>query len=253
MTGGTDVSWSPPIDYFANVFLPQLFPFVEKAELQLLRRGYYPAGGGKVELHIAPKFNLSQCKTFQGFHHFLVEQPLAFHSLEQHHLMCIKGISHASADLEKAQVAERQATGAKQALAGVSCPMQIRTEYSPTISTGSGITLWAVYSKKPHDINVQHPIILGGDSLGEKGKRSEAVGKEAAEKLLQGMRSNAPIDENLGDNLIPFLGLFGGSIKVSKITSHTLTNIDVCEKFLNVKFSIGRGESIISVASAQEQ
>jgi len=249
MIGGTDVSWSPSVDYFAQVFLPHLLPFSEKIELKLLRRGYYPAGGGNVDLHITPKFKLSQFKAFPGFHNHLMDQAPKFHSLEQAHLIYIKGVSHASADLEQAQVAERQATGARQSLAHVSCPIHIRTEYSSAISTGSGITVWAVFSKNPDDINVQDPIILGGDALGEKGKRSEAVGKEAAEDLVQGMLSQAPIDEHLGDNLIPFLGLFGGSIKVSKLTSHTLTNIDICEKFLDVKFSIDSRESIISVAS----
>lgn len=248
MVGGTDVSWSPSIDYFSQVFLPHLLPFAEGIELKLLRRGYYPAGGGNAELHIAPKYKGNQFKSFPEFHSFLKEKAPKFHSLDQHNLIYIKGVSHASADLEKAHVAERQANGAKQSLAHVSCPIHIRTEYSPAISTGSGITVWAVFSKNPGDINIQDPIILGGDALGEKGKRSESVGKEAAEALLQGMLSKAPIDEHLGDNLTPFLGLFGGSIKVSRLTSHTLTNIEVCEKFLNVKFSVDQDKSIIEVA-----
>jgi len=54
-----------------------------------------------------------------------------------------------------------------------------------------------------------------------------------------------PVDEHLADNLIPYLAIFGGQIKVSKITDHTLTNIFTCEKFFDIKFKID--QNIISV------
>ncbi|MBN1156432.1 RNA 3'-terminal phosphate cyclase [Candidatus Woesearchaeota archaeon] len=53
ITGGTDVKWSMPWDYFTNVFLPVLKPYAT-IEARLIKRGYYPKGGGKVELMIKP-------------------------------------------------------------------------------------------------------------------------------------------------------------------------------------------------------
>jgi len=52
--GGTDVSWSPPFDEIQEVFMPLLTHFGIKARLELLRRGLYPAGQGKVKLTVAP-------------------------------------------------------------------------------------------------------------------------------------------------------------------------------------------------------
>lgn len=42
ITGGTDVPWSPPIDYVRFVMLPMLSLFGVKAEVKLVRRGHYP-------------------------------------------------------------------------------------------------------------------------------------------------------------------------------------------------------------------
>ncbi|MEM4247368.1 MAG: RNA 3'-terminal phosphate cyclase, partial [Candidatus Woesearchaeota archaeon] len=92
--------------------------------------------------------------------------------------------------------------------------------------------------KKKDDIDIKEPIILGADALGEKGLPAEQVGKAAAQKLIDAIESKAPVDSHLADNLIPWMALFPPSkIKVQTITPHTLTNINVVEKFLPVKFS----------------
>ncbi|MCX8146842.1 MAG: RNA 3'-terminal phosphate cyclase [Candidatus Woesearchaeota archaeon] len=238
--GGTDVAWSMPVDYFKEVFLPQLKRYAD-IEFRLERRGYYPKGNGSVDIKIKPKFIFDNRKNAPQIE-----------LIEQGHLMQIKGVSHASIDLEKSNVAERQAKSARSALlsssliAKADCPINIRSEYCNTLSTGSGITLWAIFSKKKDDIDFINPVIIGADSLGEKGKLAEVVGKEAAERLLNEISYNAPVDEHLADNLIPLLGLFGGKIKVAKISNHALTNIYVVEKFLDVKFEIDRENRIIS-------
>ena len=49
ITGGTDVRWSPSIDYLRFVTLFALRMMGYECELRLIRRGYYPRGGGCVE------------------------------------------------------------------------------------------------------------------------------------------------------------------------------------------------------------
>ncbi|MEM4240062.1 MAG: RNA 3'-terminal phosphate cyclase [Candidatus Woesearchaeota archaeon] len=219
--GGTDVAWSMPADYFREVLVPQLCRWAE-IDVRAEKRGYYPKGSGKIVVRIRPK-----------------EEKKGIELLEQHNLIHIKGISHASKDLEGARVAERQSHSAQQALINFKCPVTIRTEYSDALSTGSGITLWAVFSRKEDDIDIANPIIIGADELGEKGTPAEEVGKKAAQKLINAIRSNAPVDAHLADNLIPFMALFApSSIKVQAVTKHTETNIYVVEKFLPVKISV---------------
>jgi len=200
--GGTDTKWSMPIDYLFNVVLPHF----SMAEIKIkdIRRGFYPKGGGYVDLIIKPNETTPEPIN-------LVEKP----SIDK-----VKGISAASSDLRSAEVAERQAKAAKKKLRSLDIPIKIAVEYKETASPGTVITLWAGS--------------MGSDALGEPRKRAEAVGAEAAAELLLLLCSDAVVDNHLADNLIPLMAMFGGKIKVHEITNHIRTNIAVCEKF-NIK------------------
>src|SRR5271157_4709150 len=54
LTGGTDVRWSPTIDYLRLIHLPLLQSMGYRAIIQLQRRGHYPKGGGHVTITINP-------------------------------------------------------------------------------------------------------------------------------------------------------------------------------------------------------
>jgi RNA 3'-terminal phosphate cyclase (ATP) len=228
ITGGTDTKWAMPFDYFNNVYLPHLKKYAD-IEARLEKRGYYPKGAGKVDIKIKP--NLDDQK---------------INLIEQGKLIQIKGISHASLDLQKANVAERQAKAAKLSLQSLECLVNIQTQYQNTLSVGSGIVLWAIFSKDPDEINFINPIIIGADSLGKKGKKSEQIGKEASDNLIKEINSKAPVDKYLADNLIPLISLKGGKMVVSEITKHSLANIYVCEKFLGKVIEV-EGKTIKSI------
>lgn len=238
IVGGTNGKWSAPIDYFKEILLPQLRKYAD-IECKLLKRGYYPKGNGKVEIKVNPIYKISDFKDFNEFHNNLKENTPKINLTEQGNLIQIKGISHASLDLQKAQVAERQAKTAELFLNKYKCPTKIDINYNNTLSTGSGITLWAIFSTKKDEIDIKNPIRLGADALGERGKKAEIVGKEAAQMLVTEIESNAPVDMHLADQLVPIMALISNSsIKTSKITNHTKTNIYTTEKFLGKIFSI---------------
>ncbi|MBI2134902.1 RNA 3'-terminal phosphate cyclase [Candidatus Woesearchaeota archaeon] len=244
--GGTDGKWAAPIDYFQEVFLPQVRKYAD-IDCRLIRRGYYPKGNGRVELKIRPKYRISDFNSFQEFRNYLKENAPKINLVEQGHLIQIKGISHSSADLQNANVAERQAKAAETALKKFNCPVNIRIEYNETLSTGSGITLWAIFSKNKDEIDMQNPIRLGGDAFGERGKKAEIVGSEAANSLINEMESKAPVDGHLADQILKFMALAGNSsIRTSSITDHAKTNIYTIEKFLGKTFEINEKENIIS-------
>ena len=244
-TGGTDTKWSQPFDYFSNVLLPQLQRFA-KIEAKLLKRGYYPKGNGKVEIKINPKFKLNDFSSFDEFQQHLKQNIHPYNLLEQHHLIQIKGVSHASRNLESARVAERQAHSA-QAILGkkYNAPIKISSEYQDTLSIGSGITLWAIFSKNKDDIDENNPIRLGADALGEQGKKAEIVGEEAAKNLVKEIESKAPVDMHLADQILPFMALAGGSIRTSEITNHCRTNIYAIQQFLGKVFKVDEENKII--------
>src|SRR3990170_4083771 len=73
--GGTDVQWSPPIDYLRFVTLRALSVMGYDCEIRLIRRGYYPVGGGHVEAIIKPSilkkinFEKNVCEVVEGISH----------------------------------------------------------------------------------------------------------------------------------------------------------------------------------------
>lgn len=225
--GGTDVRWSMPFDYLTRVVLPLLETFAV-FKVEMTGRGYFPKGGGKVDITVKPKIHREQFNSLQEFFSHLQKTIKSFDILERGTLWQIRGISHGAKELARNSVAERQAKAAKQELNKLGVKVDIACEYCEAKSIGSGITLWADFDKAR----------LGADALGEKGKRAEVVGREAALDLITEIESAAPVDRHLCDNLIPFLGLAGGSIKTSHVSDHTLTNIHVTEQFLPVTFSV---------------
>jgi RNA 3'-terminal phosphate cyclase (GTP) len=236
LIGGTDTSWSMPIDYLTNVLIPQ-YRRVAGINVKLLKRGYYPKGGGHAEISIKPEIKRNEFETFEAFNKTLAQK--SFSITKQGELVSIKGVSHASKSLQNAQVAERQASAARQELSRLKTPIEITTEYSEATSTGSGITLWAIFAPNNEDLDTENPIRIGADALGEKGKPAEQVGKEAANQLLAEIESKAPTDSHLADNLIPLMALCKPStIKTSRITPHSRTNIQVVEAFLGKTFKI---------------
>jgi len=246
LKGGTDVKWSMPFDYFKEILLPQLRKYAD-IDVSLLKRGYYPKGGGRVDITIKPKYNINEHENFDDFWKMLKEESKKIELMEQAHLIQIKGISHAAKELEKAEVAARQAKAAKLFLNKMNCPVNIDVEYSDSLCAGSGITLYAIFSKDKEDIDFLNPIRIGADSLGERGKRAEVVGKQAAERLINEINYKAAVDEYLGDNLIPWFALFSGQMKVAKISNHLTTNIYVVEAFLGKMFDVDEKEKVVSV------
>lgn len=241
--GGTDTLWSMPIDYFREILLFHLKRFAD-LDFELLKRGFFPAGGGEIELNIKQKHKLSDFShNFDNFWNELKGSNNRIELTEQGKLLSIRGISTAHKELAKAEVAERQARAAKLALNQIGISTDIKTEYIDTLSIGSSIVLWANHSTKE---NLDLTAKLGADALGEKGKKAEDVGREAAENLIKELKSDAPIDHHLADNLIPWLGLFGGKIKVSEITEHTKTNIHIVEQFLGKIFDVDEKNKTIS-------
>ncbi|MAG08131.1 RNA 3'-phosphate cyclase [Candidatus Woesearchaeota archaeon] len=243
ITGGTSGKWAAPFDYFNNVFVPIIKGFCEKIDVKLIRRGYYPKGQGKIELKIKPEYKLSDFSDFNELYsHLKQKDPLNINLIEQGELVKIEGISHASLSLEMADVAERQARTAKLELTKLGCPVNIQAEYCDTASIGSGITLWAAFSKDYEQAR------LGADALGEPGKKAEVVGEEAAKKLIKEIESKAPVDKHLADQILLFMAFTKNSkIKVSELTNHCRTNIYVIEEFLGKVFKVDEEEKIISL------
>jgi RNA 3'-terminal phosphate cyclase len=110
-----------------------------------------------------------------------------------------------------------------------------------SLSPGSSIL---VFSTSRNDNNDWY---IGGDSIGEKGKRAETVGVEASNRFLENYLKNVPIDYFLADiSIVPFSLMKGRSrFRVAKITEHLKTNLyiasriaDGCKYYIEDVFSL---------------
>ena len=220
--GATDTFFSPTIDHFRYVFLKIIEKMGGKVEISILKRGYYPEGGAKVEVTIYP----SKLKNLN--------------LTERGKLQKILVISGSSEFLKDKKVAERQLAGVREILGKLRLPIEEKVEYYPTQCPGSQICLAAEFEN----------TIIGTDNLGKLGKRAEDVGKEAALELLREQKSEACLDKHLADQILPYLALSWpkgkSQITVSEITDHCKTNIWVIEKFIEGKFEIKAGPYLIT-------
>ncbi len=210
--GATCGKWAMPIDHFKFVLSPLLKRLGYETGVVVKKEGFYPKGGALVEV-------------FSG----KVKQILPIDVMEKGKIISINGKSIASEQLRNARVAERQANSAKKLLFDhFKTDANIKVEYVNTLNAGSGIQLW---------IETENSVI-GGNSLGEVGKKAEIVGEEAANNLVEDFEHGC-VDRFTSDQLLPYMALAGsGRFLASKITDHVRTNALVIEQFLDVKFNL---------------
>jgi len=231
--GGTDVKQSPSFDYFRYVLLPYYKIFAD-ISVNLIKRGFYPKGGGLVELEINPRFPLNQYKSVEDFLNDISSVGSLDLGLEEINEITIYSV--ASKDLRERKVCERMIHGALTVLSKFpEIKIRKRIEYVDTLSSGAVITIVA---------NKEHPF--GSDFLGERKLRAEIVGKNAAEKFVEVIKKKASVDEHLADNLVPLISLIKGSFITPSITGHLETNIWVVKNFLNLDIKIEKvGDSYL--------
>lgn len=228
--GGTDVPWSPPIDYLGQVVLPSLRPFGADATIHLGKRGHYPKGGGQATLKVRNVGGLKALK-----------------AVERGQVETIRGISHCTNLPE--HVARRQADSAMKRLRHEGFEnARISEEVSQAADRGlgSGVVLWA---------ETGGPLRIGSDSLGARGKRAEEVGRDAAEGLLAELRTGMAMDRHMGDMAVIYMAVAHGTseIGVSSLTRHTETMMWLSAAFLRVEWQVTRGQggtAVLKVAGA---
>ena len=239
--GGTCGKWQAPVDYCQNVFLPQLQRFVDKIEMKIIKRGYYPAGGGEVQLKITPRHHLKHIHEFASFFEELQLKTAKVLLLSSGTLQQVKGVVNVSLELQEQFFGDRIKKSVEAYLASLQVPISIRVEYTRTKSIGGGVTIWGAYGKD--DVDYDNPVIVGSDALIESDDSPEAIGKEVADKLKKILKERVPVDYYLADQLIAFMGLLpGSSIHSNLITDHTTSNMYVVEKFLPVGFTVEGGK-----------
>lgn len=217
-TGGTDVKWSPPVDYFRYVKLPTVRAHGLVAACEVGRRGFYPNGGGRLTLHLAPS---------------------ELDPIDRGERGPIEGVrlySTESASLADRDVATRQIEGALERLGSLD-------EFGDGHSAGGDDRAPAVAERHETTaashcpgtafvIRVDHGAgIAGFATLGERGTPAERVGEAAADAANRWLDGTAAVDRHMADQLLILLALAGGRLRIPTVTDHVTASCDLLRAF----------------------
>jgi RNA 3'-phosphate cyclase len=221
ITGGTDVPFSPSLAWWQHVYLPTIAPLADSVAVDVVRRGFYPAGGGRVDIDVVSSWSEEPDLDAVRGH---VADRLGSPRTVQAAATTIAGLSVAHTSLARASVAERQKKAARAPFVERGLPTpRIKTDYVEADGPGTSMAVWIVAGDGSR---------LGGDAIGAPGRRAEDVGEAAAATLLEDWSAGATVDRHLADHWAPWVALGAGAVRVPRPTLHLRTNMEVCNAML---------------------
>jgi len=203
--GGTDVLWSPSMDYTRYVLKEAYSRIGINFSIKLTKRGYYPKGGGEIKLEVYPSkiksINFSQRKT--------------------NDLKLICTFSKISRELivEKLKII-------KEKFSKTNFNVEVEIKEEKAIDSGASLLLYSI----------DESSIIGMDKLFNKKTQSFDL------DIDKFINNSIGMDENLADMLVvpASLGVKKTVFQVKEITKHLETNLFVTSKITGCKYGIGK-------------
>lgn len=219
--GGTHNPHAPPFEFLEGAFLPLVRHMGADVDLQLVRPGFYPAGGGEIRVRITP-----------------VKRLRALH-IEERGEIVNRSVRAVVANLAYT-IAQREAHAAAEEL-GWSEECQQAHTLTGSAGPGNAVSI-TVASQNVTDVFT---------SFGARGVRAEEVAHSAAKQAKRYINSTAAVGEHLADQLLLPLALGeGGSFTTTPLSAHSTTNLDVIRRFVDVRMEVtevSRGVVLVRV------
>ncbi|MGH9843868.1 MAG: RNA 3'-terminal phosphate cyclase [Blastocatellia bacterium] len=208
LEGGTHNPFAPPFDFLAKAFLPALTRMGAFVEARLVRHGFYPAGGGRIEVTVNPTTKLDRIE------------------LDERGKIRNRRARAVVANLPR-KIAERELAIIQKKLSwppkyhGIE---EVRESQSP----GNYISIEI-------ESDAVTEVFTG---FGERGVASEEVADKAVQQARRYLASEAVVGEYLADQLlVPMAIAGGGRFTALPPSRHTTTNIEVIKKFLDLEIT----------------
>ena len=206
--GGTHNVHAPPFEFLQKTFLPLVNRTGPRVSLELERYGFYPPGGGRINVLIEP--------TGERVRLDIPERGEIHHRRAR--AMVVKLPPH---------IAERELAVIAEQLGWSEDELELETSNN-AFSPGNIVTI---------EIGSEHvtEVFTG---IGERGVPAEVVAGRAATEAGDYLSIEAPVGEHLADQLLIPLALAGGGSYITGTPSlHTRTNIEIIKKFLDVRIA----------------
>lgn len=204
LSGGTHNSAAPPFEFFARTLLPLLARCGARVAARLLRHGFYPAGGGRLEVEVEP-----------------IEagavRPLALHVRGA---LTARSARVATANLPWSIArTELAVVRAELGFGEAECGEERVVAHGP----GNVLLLEFVHGE-------QREVLAG---FGERGKPAAQVAAEAVAAARRWLARAEPVGEHLADQLlVPLALLGGGCFRTGPLSLHATTALEVVNRFL---------------------
>jgi RNA 3'-terminal phosphate cyclase (ATP) len=214
LRGGTHAPFSPPFPYLRHVYLPTLWKMGLRADAELNRYGWYPAGGGQMTVKVKSRGTRSIA-------------PITL--IERGKLRKVWGI--AAVSNLPSHIAQRMTNRAVNVLTNNGLAAHIEAAHVEATGPGVGIFIFAEY---------EHSV-AGFTAYGRQGLPSEQVADIACDDLLAYHHHNeAAIDSHLADQLVLPAVLADGLSRwtTCRVTQHLLTNVWVVNQFLDLHITV---------------
>ncbi len=208
LEGGTHNPYAPPYDFLDRVFLPWLRKMGPTVSCKLERPGYYPAGGGRFTVNIEPARRLA---------HLDISERGELRKRRAQAIVCQLSENIAKRELQMVQKMINWDTTTMETLVSKE-------------SQGPGNVLIVEMEFE----NVTEMFT----GFGERGVSAEEVARNACQEAREYLSSGAPVGRHLADQLLLPLAMAGkGSFITMPPSRHTITNIEVIRKFLEIDIS----------------
>ncbi len=205
ISGGTHNGMAPPAHFLQRAYCRMLKAMGVTVDIELVRAGFYPAGGGVMIATVAPCARLQQ--------------------------------------LSLMEPGARLAGFAEAIIAGVA--LDVATRELDVVGKGMGWAEPQLLVRGlPGDQGPGNALLITLESehvtevftaLGERSVRAESVAKGVIHEARRYIASGAAVSEHLADQLLLPMALAGGGrFTADTVSQHALTNAEVIARFLPV-------------------
>jgi RNA 3'-terminal phosphate cyclase (ATP) len=207
LEGGTHNPLAPPADFLIETFAPVLERMDAKVDVALEHYGFYPAGGGRIDVQITPTDRL---------------KPIVLRERGALRRTTARALISAI----QSNVADRELRVAKRYFALKPEALEHRS-VRPAVGPGNALLILFEFE--------QLTEVFAG--FGERGISAEQVAEQVCREAKQFLNSGAAVGPHLADQLLlPMALAGGGEFSTVAPTDHSRTNAELIEKFLPIEF-----------------
>jgi RNA 3'-terminal phosphate cyclase (ATP) len=206
ITGGTDVPWSPTSNYTKYVLGEAYSRIGIDFSMEIIKRGYYPKGGGNVKLNIYPSKKL---------------KPILLTQRKTRSVKLLCSYSDLSSDRINDEVQK-----AETLLKDADFEIESEIKKEKSLSNGGSMLVYSYDSSS----------ITGSDGLTD-------TTAEFAKRISKNfIRNNLGVDNHLSNMIVLPASLIDETsvYRIKEITKHLETNLYVTSKITGCKYGIGK-------------